>query len=213
MKVDVDLVIPNKNKSLNEGAINVSGWNSAAKDSMCAMYFKGLSEHYGFGLDTPVKDLPEEALNALLFGTGGKKIKFLFERSYGNGSYLSAFEGVINNLERRYRETNSDWMKMEIESYMTSNTCPDCNGARLKKEVLAVTVGGRNIDEVTHMSISSAAGFFRNLSLKKKEKAIAHQVLKEINERLGFLENVGLNYLTLSRPAGTLRRGSAKNPA
>jgi excinuclease ABC subunit A len=210
MKVDVDLVIPNKNKSLNEGAINVSGWNSAAKDSMCAMYFKGLSEHYGFGLDTPVKDLPEEALNALLFGTGGKKIKFLFERSYGNGSYLSAFEGVINNLERRYRETNSDWMKMEIESYMTSNTCPDCNGARLKKEVLAVTVGGRNIDEVTHMSISSAAGFFRNLSLTEKEKAIAHQVLKEINERLGFLENVGLNYLTLSRPAGTLSGGEAQ---
>ena len=131
MKVDVDLVIPNKNKSLNEGAINVSGWNSAAKDSMCAMYFKGLSEHYGFGLDTPVKDLPKK-LERTAFRYG-KKDKIPFRTFIRNGSYLSAFEGVINNLERRYRETNSDWMKMEIESYMTSNTCPIATGQGLRK--------------------------------------------------------------------------------
>lgn len=210
MKIDEDLVIPDKSKSLNEGAVSASGWNSSSEDGMSAMYFKGISEHYGFSLDTPVKNLPKEALNVLLYGTNGKKIKFSYERSYGKGTYLSAFEGVINNLERRHKETTSDWMRSELETFMTNNPCTDCNGARLKKEVVAVTVGDKNINEVTHLSISKAREFFNSLKLTEKENTIGSQILKEINERLGFLENVGLDYLTLSRSAGTLSGGEAQ---
>jgi excinuclease ABC subunit A len=210
MKIDVDLVIPDKNKSINEGAIVASGWGSNSSDSVSAMYYQGLAQHYNFDLDTPVKDLPKEALDVILYGTKGKKITFNYERSYGKGSYLASFEGIINNLERRYRETNSEWMKMEIESLMTNNPCAECNGARLKKEVLSVTVGGKNIDQVTHLSIRDAKEFFSNLSFTEKERTIARQILKEINERLGFLDNVGLGYLTLSRSAGTLSGGEAQ---
>ncbi|OQB12412.1 MAG: UvrABC system protein A [Firmicutes bacterium ADurb.Bin193] len=210
LKIDVDLVIPDKTKSLNQGAICTSGWNSATDDTMSSMYFKGLAEHYGFSLDTPVKDLPKEAVDVLLYGTNGKKIRFSYDRSFGKGTYFSAFEGVINNLERRHRETTSDWMRAELESLMTATPCPECGGARLKKEVLAVTVGGKNIDSITHLPVSEVREFFRNLKLTQKEKTIAERILKEINERLGFLENVGLEYLTLSRPAGTLSGGEAQ---
>ncbi len=210
MKIDIDLVIPDKTKSLNEGGISTSGWNSSVEDGMAGMYFKGLSEHYGFSLDTPIKDLPPEALNVLLYGTKGKKINFNYERSYGKGTFFSAFEGVINNLERRYKETNSEYMRHELESLMTNNACTDCGGARLKKEILGVTVGGKNIDEVSHLSISNARSFFAGLSLTEKEQTIARQIFKEINERLGFLENVCLDYLNLSRAAGTLSGGEAQ---
>ncbi|MCK9478160.1 MAG: excinuclease ABC subunit UvrA [Firmicutes bacterium] len=210
MKIDEDLVIPDKNKTLNEGAIKVSGWDSASDDSISSMYFKALSRHYDFSLDTPIKKLPKKVIDILLYGTGNEKIKIEYTRSYGNGTYLSAFEGIINNLERRYRETSSDWVKMDLEGFMSNNTCPDCNGERLKKEVLAVTVGGKNISKSTHLSITEAKNFFSSLKLSEKQTAIAQQVLKEINERLGFLSNVGLDYLTLSRPAGTLSGGEAQ---
>jgi len=210
MKIDPDLVIPDKSKSLNRGAIKVSGWDSASEDSISAMYFKGLSNHYGFSLDTPVKDLPEKIIDIILYGTGSEKIKITYERSYGNGTYLSTFEGIITNLERRYKETTSDWVKLDIESFMTNNACPECNGARLKKDVLAVTVGKKNINEITKLSIQDALGFFGKLRLTRKDLAIAEQILKEIKERLGFLMNVGLDYLTLSRAAGTLSGGEAQ---
>ena len=210
MRVDIDLVIPDKNKTIRDGAVCASGWSSGSDDSMSSMYFTGLAEAYNFSLDVPVKKLPQEALDVILYGTKGKKIKFSYERSYGKGTYLSAFEGVINNLERRYRETSSDWMKVELESLMTNNPCDECRGARLKKEVLAVTVGDKNINDTTTLSVVEARRFFNCLTLTEKEQKIAEQILKEINERLGFLESVGLDYLTLSRSAGTLSGGEAQ---
>ncbi|NLB80597.1 MAG: excinuclease ABC subunit UvrA, partial [Clostridiaceae bacterium] len=146
----------------------------------------------------------------ILYGTGDEKIKVTYEHSYGDGTYLTSFEGIINNLERRYKETTSDWVRMDLESYMSNNTCPECKGARLKKEVLAVTVGGKNIDETTHLTIEKANEFFNCLKLSEKQTVISHQVFKEIKDRLGFLTNVGLDYLTLSRSAGSLSGGEAQ---
>jgi excinuclease ABC subunit A len=210
MKIDPDLVIPDKNKTIAEGAINVGGWNTANEESMSRMFFEALSKHYGFSLDTPIKDLPEKILNIILYGTKGEKIKVSYERDYGKGAFTSSFEGVINNLERRYKETQSDWIRAELESLMTTNSCPECNGARLRKESLGVTVNHKNIFDVTQMSIIEAIEFFRNLQLTEKEQMIARQILKEINARLGFLKDVGLEYLTLSRSAGTLSGGEAQ---
>ncbi len=210
MKIDPDLILRDKNKSLSEGAVTVSGWNSSSDDSIAAMHFDGLAKHYGFSLDTPIKKLPQNIIDIILYGTKGEKIKLSYERNYGKGTYFSAFEGIVNNLERRYKETTSDWMRSELETLMSNNVCPDCEGARLKKEILAVTVGGININDVTHLSISKAVKFFADLKLNKREMTIANQVQKEINERLGFLENVGLNYLTLSRSAGSLSGGEAQ---
>jgi len=210
LKIDPDFVIRDRSKSILGGAISVSGWNIKSDDSIAYMYFDGLAKHFGFKLDTPIQKLKPEMVDKILYGTGGEKIKLSYERNYGQGTYYASFEGIINNLERRYKETSSDWMRSELESLMSNNTCPDCNGARLKKEILAVTINNKNIDELTHFSISKAQKFFENLDLTEKEKVIAHQILKEINERLGFLVNVGLDYLSLSRSAGTLSGGEAQ---
>ncbi|MBQ3114976.1 MAG: excinuclease ABC subunit UvrA [Clostridia bacterium] len=208
-KVDPDYIIKDKNKSINDGAIAATGWNVNA-ESMARMYLDGLADHYGFDLDTPVKDLPEEALDAILYGTKGKKIQFQYERKSSSGKFFASFEGVINNIERRYHDTNSEWVKNEIETYMSNTICPDCEGARLNKTALAVTINGYNIDSIANMSISEACDFFGDLKLTDREKIIARQILKEINERLGFLVNVGLDYLCLSRSAGTLSGGEAQ---
>ena len=210
LKVDPDIIVKDKTKSINEGAINATGWSLSSEDSMSYMYYKGLAEHYNFSLDTPWSELPDIAVKKILYGTGSEKVRFTYERNYGNGSFLAKFEGVIGNLERRYQETNSDWVKAEIESYMTNNICPECKGARLKKEFLAVTVKDKNIDELSRLSIDRELDFFNNIKLTEREEIIGHQILKEIRERLKFLKDVGLDYLTLSRSAGTLSGGEAQ---
>lgn len=210
MKVNPDLVIPNKKLSINQGAINASGWNVTDSSSIATMYFKGLARHYGFSLDTPVEELPHKALDVLLYGTKGERIRLERTMEYGSGKYLAEFEGVINNLERRYRETSSDWMRYELEQYMSTADCPECGGARLKKEALAVTVGGINIDSFTKMSVVDALKFIESVKLTDREMMIAGQVLKEIKERLTFLSSVGLEYLTLARSAGSLSGGESQ---
>ena len=210
MKIDPDYVIRDKSKSINEGAINATGWSVVSDECTARMYLEGLARHYKFSLDTPVCDLPDEITDIILYGTRGKKIQFEYTRNYGSGNFMSSYEGVIPNLERRYHDTSSEWVKNEIESYMSNNICPDCGGARLNPQALAVTVNGINIDTVSHMSIKEARDFFAAITLNDKEKIIAKQILKEINDRLGFLVNVGLEYLTLSRSAGTLSGGEAQ---
>ena len=209
MKIDPDLIIPNKNLSVKEGAIKGSGW-SYGDGTMSQMYYDGLAKHYGFSLSVPIKDLPEEAVNILLYGSNGERVKVTRKNEYGSGTFMAPFEGIIPNLERRYRETSSDWSKAELENYMVGIPCPDCKGARLKKESLAVTVGGKNIHEISEMSIAEAMEFFENLKLTEKESIIGERIIKEIKERLGFLKNVGLSYLTLSRSAGTLSGGESQ---
>ena len=211
-KIDPNLIIPDKRLSINQGAIVATGWSNAEANSIASMYYEGLAEHYGFDLDTPVEELPEQVLNALLYGTNGEKIKLTYNRKYSKGIQYASFEGIINNLERRYQETNSEWMKAEIESYMMNMPCPECGGARLKKESLAGTINDRNINDITNLSIDKAYEFFSTLNdtLSNKNKLIAKHVLKEINDRLKFLKDVGLEYLTLSRSAGTLSGGEAQ---
>ncbi|MDD4689045.1 MAG: excinuclease ABC subunit UvrA [Eubacteriales bacterium] len=211
LKVDPDMVIPDKTKSLNDGAIAVSGWYSGkGEGSIAQMFFEGLAKKYKFSLDTPVKDLPDKIVDILLYGSGDTDIELNYESATFKGSRSAPFEGVVCNLERRYKQTPSDWMRREIENYMSDNTCPDCGGKRLKKEALAVTVGELNIIEATDLSIVKAREFFNNLSLSSKNKQISEQILKEIDSRLGFLVNVGLGYLTLSRNAGSLSGGEAQ---
>ena len=210
MKVDPDLVIPDKSKSIRGGAIKASGWGNADGGTISQMYFEGLAAHYGFSLDTPVKDLPKNVLDVIFYGTKGEKIKMTRVSEYGSGTYYATFEGILNNLERRYRETNSSWAKEEIEGFMSARPCPDCHGQRLRPESLAVTVGGVNIHALCSMSVSSALDFIHNLKLTDREQMIAHQILKEICERLGFLQSVGLEYLTLTRNSGTLSGGESQ---
>lgn len=212
VKIDPDLVIPEPELSINQGAIHASGWSGTEDGSISQMYYRGLADHYGFSLDTPIKDLPKECLDVILYGTRGEKIKLSYDRKYAKGIQYARFEGVIHNLERRHKETTSDWVKAEIESLMVNMPCPDCHGTRLKKETLGVTIDGMNIHDVTELSILKAKSFFEELPAKLtvKEKIIARQVLKEINERLKFLVDVGLEYLTLSRSAGTLSGGEAQ---
>ncbi len=210
MKIDPALVI-DFSKSLNDGAVAAIGWGNADNsESVSYMYFTALSKRYNFSLDTPVCDLPEEIIDVLLYGTKGEKLDLSYERSYGTANYKAAFEGVINNLERRYSETNSEYMKNEYEKMMSFKDCPTCGGKRLKPEPLAVTVGGLNIWELTQLSVRDSLQFFSDLSLSQRETAIARLILKEIKERLGFLSDVGLGYLTLSRSAGTLSGGEAQ---
>ena len=209
LKVSPDLVIPNKNLSISEGAICASGWGKAEKGSIAAMYYNAIGEEYGFTLKTPIKDISPDGLNAILYGTE-QKLKMTRSTFYGSGTYISEFEGIINNLERRYRETTSDWSKWEIEQVMTVSLCPDCKGMRLKPEVLSVTVGNKNISEFCDMSIISAIDYINNLNLSEKEMIIAEPILKEINSRLNFLKSVGLEYLTLSRSSGTLSGGESQ---
>jgi len=211
MKVDPELIIFPE-KTFAEGGIHASGWYSkpGQTESIARMYYAALGKKYGFDEKTKLKDLSKEALDALLYGTKGEKLELFLNRSYGSSHYFAAFEGIIPNLERRYMETNSEMMKQEIEKLMRFKMCPECNGKRLRHDVLAVTVGGKNIDEVTNMSIKNARDFFANLSLTERELTIGAQILKEINERLGFLCNVGLDYLTLARSASTLSGGEAQ---
>ncbi len=210
MKIDPAIVIPDRSLSLNQGAIQVSGWNSGEFDSMAHTYLTALAEQYGFSLDTPVKDLPESAVNILLYGTNGEKVNIHYTRGDGGGTFSAPFEGIVTNLERRYRETNSDAMKSLYEGYMSQVPCPDCAGKRLKKESLAVTIKERNIAEISDLSVRDCRAFFDGITLTERERIIAHQILKEIQSRLGFLTDVGLGYLTLSRSAGTLSGGEAQ---
>ena len=210
MKIDPALIVPNEELSLRQGAINVTGWQSSNTASIAGMYLAALGEKYGFDMDTPFNKLSEQARHAILYGTGNERIHIEYRREFGEGSYDSPFEGVIPNLERRYKETQSDYMKHEIEEYMANIPCPDCKGKRLKSESLAVTVGGMNIAQLSDMTVRHAREKLSALTLNKTEEMIAGRILKEIDSRLGFLISVGLDYLTLSRAAGTLSGGEAQ---
>lgn len=210
MRINPDLVIPNKNLSINQGAILASGWSNADSGTIAQMYYSALAEEYGFSLDTPIKDLTEEQLNAVLYGTNGKKIKMTRVNAYGSGTYLTEFEGVINNLQRRYNETTSEYSRAEITKVMDECNCPECNGKRLNKSALAVTIGGKNIIEFTELSINKEIEFIDSLELTEKQHMIADTIIKEIRQRLSFLASVGLDYLTLSRSAGTLSGGESQ---
>ena len=210
LKIDPDLVIADRSKSLADGAISTGGFNFSNEDAYSRMYLDAMSKHYEFSVNTPIEDLPDDILNKILYGTNGEKIKVEYQKEYGHGTFMSAFEGVINSMERRYRETKSEGMKDYYESFMSQIPCAECEGKRLKKESLAVTIGGKNIHEITSMSVSESNKFFTNLKLNTRETIIAEQILKEIHARLGFLIDVGLNYLTLSRAAGTLSGGEAQ---
>ncbi len=174
------------------------------------MYYDALAEHYGFSLDTPFGELPEQAQNILFYGTNGERIKMTRRNEYGEGTYQTEFEGIVNNLERRFRETQSSFIRDEIAQCMSTMLCPDCHGERLKKEILAVTVGGKNISEFCKMSISEAISFIDTVELSEHDQMIAYQIFKELTSRLLFLESVGLDYLTLSRSAGTLSGGESQ---
>lgn len=210
LKMDEGIIVPNHSLSLAQGAISVTGWQSDSKDTIAAMYFNALAERYGFSLDTPWNELSETAKKVVLYGTGSEKLHIAYNREFGSGTFDAPFEGIINNLERRYKETQSDSAKQELESYMSSIPCPDCGGRRLKRESLAVTVGGISIAELSSMTVTRARDFLNAITLSESEKIIAAQILKELNSRLGFLSDVGLNYLTLSRAANTLSGGEAQ---
>ena len=210
LKVDPDLILPNKKLSILEGAITASGWNNIKGDSISRMYFDALAKKYGFKLSTPVEELPAEILDRILYGTQGEKLKLTYERGNGQGTLYQAFEGVVNNLERRYRETQSDGMRRELEECMSQRPCPDCGGKRLKKEALAVTVGGISIHDFCQKPVTEALDFVEHLELSAQKMLIAERILKEIRSRLGFLRSVGLQYLTLSRAAATLSGGESQ---
>lgn len=210
-KIDPNLVIADENLSIINGAISATGWASAnKKDSMAYMYFTALADYYGFDVNTPYKDLPKDIQDIILYGTGDTNIPMNYERSYGSGKYSAPFEGVITNLERRYNANTYDYVKNDIERYVNDVTCPKCHGARLNDEVLAVTINGVNIYEFTTMSIQKEMDFVNSLELTDREKMIGEQILKEIKARLKFLLDVGLDYLSLSRSAGTLSGGEAQ---
>ena len=209
MRVDPELIIPNKDLSIREGAIKASGWYYA-EGSISEMYYKGLGKKYSFTLDTPVKEMSAEAVNAILYGTGGERIEMHRENEFGSGRYLNEFEGIVNNLERRFRETSSEWMKEEIATVMNGVECPDCHGKRLKPTSLAVTVGGVNISDLCEMSVRQELNFINDIQLTDQEHRIGDGILKEVRERLGFLQSVGLDYLTLSRGASGLSGGESQ---
>ncbi len=209
-KVDERLVIPNDDLTIRQGAIRADGWNTVEPGSMTMMYYNAISEEFGISLDTPVKDLDRDAIDIFLYGTGSRKLKFKRPEEWGGGYWITPFEGVINNLERRYKSSDSDVTKAKIEEYMSDVKCRTCHGDRLKKESLAVTVGGKNIAEFTKMSVSDALDFVDSLELSDREKLIGAQILKEIRSRLSFLKNVGLDYLTLSRSSSTLSGGESQ---
>ena len=208
-EIDPERILPNHNLSIADGAVNVSGWVMET-GSISDMYFKALSKHYGFSLNTPIKDLSKEAIYIILYGNNGEKIDMQYSSQFFTGSRKGSFEGLIPNLERRYRETQSDFIKYEIEKLMKTTPCPKCKGLRLKRESLSVRIGGLNIAEMCAIPISKLKDFFGGLKLSPKNEIIARQILKEINARLNFLVNVGLSYLTLSRSAGTLSGGEAQ---
>ena len=209
MQIDVSRILPDTTKSVRQGAIKGSGW-AMEGSTIATMYFEALAEKYKFSLDTPVKDLSPDIVDILLYGTRGEKITIHRRNEYGSGTYQTEFEGIINNLERRFRETQSTWIKAEIESYMSAVPCDACKGRRLSPESLAVTVGDMNISEFCDMSVSQALDFVGNAKLSDRDKLIAKAITKEIDSRLNFLNSVGLSYLTLSRSAGTLSGGESQ---
>ncbi|NBK79042.1 excinuclease ABC subunit UvrA [bacterium D16-76] len=209
MKVDPRLIIPDGRLSINKGGLKASGW-AMEGSTIAAMYMQGLASHYGFSLDTPIEELPKDVVDVLLYGTKGEKIKLKRTGEYGSGTYMAPFEGVINNLERRFRETSSNWIKEEIEGYMSAIPCDACHGRRLSPESLGVTVGGLNISELCDKSVTEALEFVEALALTEREGMIAAPIVKEIKSRLGFLQSVGLEYLTLSRSSGTLSGGESQ---
>lgn len=210
LQVDEKKIIPNDELTIREGGIRADGWNTLDDGSFTMIYYKALSEKYGISLDTPIKDLPRDAIDIFLHGTQGQKLEFKRPAEFGGGYWITPFEGVVNNLERRYRSSDSDAVKAKIEEYMSEVKCRTCGGKRLKKEILGVTVGGLNIAQLTDLSITEALDFVTNLKLSSREEMIGAQILKEIKSRLGFLKNVGLDYLTLSRAAATLSGGESQ---
>ncbi len=210
LRVDPELVIPNPSLSIAEGAIRASGWTSIENGTIAQMYFEALAKKFNFSLRTPVNKLPKEALHAVLYGTGNEKISVRRSYDYGGGEYQTTFEGVINNLERRYKETTSDWARAEIEAFMSEEPCPECHGARLRPEYLSVTVGGKNIHEVCSMPITEILQFLDSLEMTEKEAMIADRIFKEIRDRLEFMRSVGLDYLTLARASSTLSGGESQ---
>ncbi len=208
--IDPDLLMPDKNLSIREGAFNCHGWSKAEGGTIAEMYFDGIAKHYGFSIDVPVKDMKQKDLDKILYGTGDERIQFERTTRYSTGTFYTRFEGVVHNLERKYQESNSEVAKRAIESVMAIHNCEECHGKRLRPESLAVTVGGLNIDELTHLSIRKELEFFENLQLTEREAIIAELILKEIKSRLNFLCSVGLDYLNLSRKAGTLSGGESQ---
>ena len=210
MKPDPDLIVPDKNLSLRQGAIKASGWNNADGGTIAQMYMEGIANKYDFTLDTPFKDIPADGVDAIMYGTKGEKLKLTRRNEYGTGSYMTAFEGICNNIECRYKETTSDWSRAELEQCMSTVKCPECHGARLRKESLCVTVGGINIDEFANKSIVKAIEFLDSLTLTDREQMIAKLIVKEIKDRLTFLRSVGLGYLTLARSSASLSGGESQ---
>ena len=209
MKIDPGLIVPDESLSLNDGAIKAPGWKSGANNVLSDMYYEAIARHFGFTMDTPFCDIPKAGRDALMYGTQ-EKMEVRYERSYGGGHFLATFEGIVPNMERRYRESQSDWAKADIETYMAHIPCPDCKGKRLKPTSLAVTVGGINISDLCEMNVKRSREFLKNLTLTPTQQTIAAAILKELDARLGFLVNVGLNYLTLSRAAATLSGGESQ---
>ena len=209
MKIDPDLIIPDKSLSINKGGLKASGW-AMEGSTIAAMYMKALAKRYNFSLDTPIGELPPDIVDILLYGSKGEKFEVVRENEYGVGKYKVEFEGIINNLERRFRDTQSSWIKEEIEAYMSAIPCDACGGRRLSPVSLAVTVGGLNISQLCDLSVSDALAVFEQLELSERDRMIAASILKEIRSRLGFLKSVGLEYLTLSRSSGTLSGGESQ---
>ncbi len=209
MKIDPAKVVPAPLLSIKEGAIRAGGWNYDS-GGICQMYFEGLASHYGFSLDAPYHTLSEKAKEVLMYGTKGEKVQLRYNGAGAHTSYMHDFEGIINNLNRRYSETTSDYSKKEIESMMSSENCPECRGDRLKPEILAVTVGDRNISDLCKLAITDMIAFFETIKFSKTELLIAERIIKEIETRLGFLRDVGLEYLTLARSASTLSGGEGQ---
>ena len=210
LKVDPELVIPNKSVSLLDGAICASGWNNVRGDGISRMYFEALSKKYHFSLRDPVEKLSKEVMDVILYGTKGEKLELQYDQPRGKGVLYQAFEGIIPNLERRYKETQSDGVREELESCMSECPCPTCGGKRLRRESLAVTVGGLSISDYCEKSVVDALDFVDKLTLTEQQMRIGERILKEIKNRLGFLRSVGLEYLTLSRASATLSGGEAQ---
>ena len=212
MEISPSLIIPDRKLSIREGAIKAFGWQCKDESTISGMYFSALGKKYGFTLDTPIEDMSLEAVDAILYGTKGEKMKMERSTSFGGGTYYTDFEGLVNNLQRRFNESTSELSRKEIESLMTTSSCTECGGARLSKEALAVTVAGRNIHEVCSLSISDCLDFVKKLpeTLTEREMIIANLIIKEITERLSFLNSVGLNYLTLTRQSGSLSGGESQ---
>ena len=209
LKIDENKIIPDRNKSIREGAVKGGGW-AMEGSTIATMYYEALARHYRFHLTDPIKNIPEDVVQKILYGTGDEKITVHRKNVYGSGTYETTFEGVITNLDRRYRETSSNWIRDEIRSYMTEIPCDECHGERLSKESLAVTIGGINISDLCKKSVVDAIDFISSLELTEKEQIIGAEIIKEIKERLNFLKSVGLGYLTLSRSSGTLSGGESQ---